>query len=62
MIIGQMKSFDYIMRDYHNYQLYININDQVTSHKIISRLFRRCVLVSFVAKRLSQWLQLRLEW
>jgi hypothetical protein len=35
-MIGQIKSFDYIMRVDHNYQFYINVDDQVTPHKIIS--------------------------
>jgi hypothetical protein len=56
MIINQIKSFDYIMRADDNYQFYININDQVISHNISPILFHRCVLISFVAKQLSQWL------
>jgi hypothetical protein len=35
-MIGQIKSFVYTIRVGHNYQLYVNIDDQVTSHKIIS--------------------------
>jgi hypothetical protein len=32
----QIKSFDYIMRVDHSYLFYINIDDQITSYKIIS--------------------------
>jgi hypothetical protein len=38
-MIGQIKSFDYIMSVDHSYQFYINIDDQVTSHKIISHFY-----------------------
>jgi hypothetical protein len=36
-MIDQIKSFDYIMGVDHSYQFYITIDDQVTSHKIISQ-------------------------
>jgi hypothetical protein len=36
-MIGQIKSFDYMMTAYHSRYFYINIDDQVISHKIISR-------------------------
>jgi hypothetical protein len=36
MLIGQIKSFDYVRRFDHSYQFYINIDDEVTSHKVIS--------------------------
>jgi hypothetical protein len=59
-MIVQIKSFDYIMRDDHSYQFYNNIDDQITSYKTSPILFRRCVLISFIAKA-SHWLRLRLE-
>lgn len=60
-MIIQIKSFDYITRVDYSYQFHMNIDYEVTSHKIIFHLFRRCVFISFVAKRLSSWLQLRPE-
>jgi hypothetical protein len=35
-MISQIKSFDYIMRAAHRCQFYVNIDDQVILHKIIS--------------------------
>jgi uncharacterized membrane protein len=60
-MIDHIKSFDYILRVDHSRQFYINIYDQVISHKRISHFILYMCFDKFLAIRLPQWLQLRLE-